>query len=565
MKKVITLIFLSILVIGQAQAQRKGKRKQKVSTAKTLQEPSSSMGYDKTPRLIVGLVVDQMRYDYLTRFWNRYGEGGFKRLVREGFNAKNHHFNYAPTSTGPGHASVYTGSTPSRHGVIGNNWYSKAEGRWVYCAGDQSYESVGTTSNAGKMSPHRMISTTMTDQLRLHTQQRGKVIAVAIKDRGAVLPGGHSANAAYWFEGGDSGNWISSTYYMNDLPDWVKAWNQSDAVEQYKRDWNSLEPVATYVESGTDANTYEGKVKGESNTAFPHQLTQLWDQNGQYSLLRATPFGNSLTMDFALEALKQEKLGKDLDTDFLAVSFSSTDYAGHFYGVNSKEVQDVYMRLDLEIERLLNTLDKEIGQGEYTVFLTADHGAIHVPNYLKDQKIPAGYWDKEAFKNKLNEFLQYRFGEAQLITEISYNEIFLDHKVVANLDMDLDDMQEEVARHLLTHEQIDKVFTATQMWEQEYRRGLAAILQNGWNQKRSGDVIFLAKPGVIDYPRTGSTHGSAMIYDTHVPLLMYGAGIQQGSTVERTEIPDIAPTISVLMGMAFPNACTGQPISAALR
>lgn len=564
MKKSILLSAVLSLMTLQLSAQPKTKGARGKSQL-PVQVTNSQMGYDQTPKLIVGMVVDQMRYDYLTRFWNRYGEGGFKRLVQEGFNAKNHHYNYAPTSTGPGHASVYTGATPSIHGVIGNNWYSKSEGRWVYCAGDENYASVGSNSNVGKMSPHRMLTTTMTDQLRLHTQQRGKVIAIAIKDRGAVLPGGHSANAAYWFEGGKAGHWVSSTFYMDALPKWVQDWNASDAVEQYKKEWNTLEPISTYKESGSDVNEYEGLARGEADNSFPHKLAKYWEFNGQFSSLRVTPYGNSMTMDFALEALKQEQLGQDTDTDFLAVSFSSTDYAGHFYGANSKEVQDVYMRLDKDIERLLNALDKEVGKGEYTLFLTADHGAIHVPNYLKDQRIPAGYWDKEAFREKLDGYLSSQYGEAKVIEEISYNEVFLNHQVLDSLDLDLDDVQEELAQHLLTHNQVDKVFTATQMWQQEYRTGLASVFQNGWNQKRSGDVIFVGKPGYIDYPRTGSTHGSAMIYDTHVPLLFYGAGIKSGWTVERTEIPDIAPTISSLMGMAFPNGCTGSPISAVLR
>ncbi|MFT6994688.1 MAG: hypothetical protein ACJA1P_001426, partial [Maribacter sp.] len=191
------------------------------------------------PKLVVGIVVDQMRYDYITRFYNHYGEGGFKRMITEGFNCKNNHFNYAPTSTGPGHTSVHTGTTPATHGVIGNNWYDKENDETVYCAGDASYASVGTKSDAGQMSPHRMSVTTVSDELRLHTQMRGKTIAIAIKDRGAVLPGGHTANAAYWFHGADEGKWISSTYYMDKLPTWVSDFNSSGAVQSYKRAWTT--------------------------------------------------------------------------------------------------------------------------------------------------------------------------------------------------------------------------------------------------------------------------------------------------------------------------------------
>ena len=518
----------------------------------------------QTPKLVVGIVVDQMRYDYLTRFWDQYGEGGFKRLVNEGFNCKNNHFNYAPTSTGPGHTSVYTGTTPSMHGIIGNNWFDKESGEEVYCAGDDSYTSVGTTSDAGQMSPHRMLVSTITDQLRLHTQKRGKVIGVALKDRGAILPAGHAANAAYWFEGGETGNWITSSYYMDELPQWVADFNASDRVEAYKKPWNTLKPIETYVESGLDANNYEGLQKGETTNTFPHDLPAIWDQNGQFDLIRRSPYGNSITADFALAALEAEDLGADTITDFLAISFSSTDYVGHFFGVNSKEVEDTYIRLDQDLARILSTLDEKVGKGEYTVFLTADHAAINVPSYLMDSKIPAGYLDMDGMRTKFDEFLQYKYGTTDVVRDLSNYQVFLDHKILANLDIDLDDAQEDIARELLSYGGISQVYTADQMWQNEYTKGIPYILQNGYNQKRSGDVLLVPNVGYISYSRTGSTHGSAQIYDTHVPLLLYGKGIKQGSTVSRTEIPDIAPTISALLGIAFPNGATGQPIGEVL-
>jgi len=294
-----------------------------------------------SPKLVVGIVVDQMRYDYLTKFWNHFDEGGFKRLVNDGFNCKNNHFNYAPTSTGPGHASIYSGATPSSHGVIGNNWYDKIAGESVYCASDDSYASVGTSTTAGKMSPHRMKVTTITDELRLHTQMRGKTIAIAVKDRGAVLPGGHTANAAYWFNGAKEGNWISSTFYMNELPTWVADFNKSNKVEQYKKQWNTLKPIHTYIQSGADNNIYEGLFEGEKTPTFPHDLAKLWDVNGNYDILKYSPYGNNITTDFALAAIVGENLGTDLYTDFLAISYSSTDYVGHMYGVNSNRIFNV--------------------------------------------------------------------------------------------------------------------------------------------------------------------------------------------------------------------------------
>ena len=516
------------------------------------------------PKLVVGIVVDQMRYDYLTRFWNHYGEGGFKRLVNEGFNCKNNHFNYAPTSTGPGHASVYTGTTPATHGIIGNNWYDKRLDQEVYCASDDAYISVGTNSDAGQMSPHRMIVTTITDQLRLHTQMRGKVIAVALKDRGAVLPGGHTANAAYWFVGENEGNWITSSYYRNELPKWVQDFNTSDAVERYKKPWTTLKDINTYLESGMDNNAYESLFEDETAPIFPHSTPNMLNKKGNFEILKYTPYGNSITADFAIAALEGEDLGSDTITDFLAVSFSSTDYIGHKFGVNSKEIQDTYLRLDQDLERLFTVLDKKVGEGEYTVFLTADHGAINVPAYLKDQKIPAGYFEPQEIVSKFGDFIKFTYGTNDLIKNTSNYQLFLDHKVIQNLDLEVREVQETLAKELLTYDGIDRVYTAYQMWQNEYSEGIPYILQNGYNQKRSGDIFLVLRPGTINYSETGSTHGSPQIYDTHAPLLFYGKGIKKGSTVERTEIPDIAPTIATLLGIAFPNGATGKPIEAVL-
>ncbi|MDT7828154.1 alkaline phosphatase PafA [Pricia sp. S334] len=513
-----------------------------------------------SPKLVVGIIVDQMRYDYIPRFYKRFGEGGFKRLVDDGFNCKNHHFNYAPTSTGPGHASVYTGTTPATHGILGNNWYDKAADTDVYCAGDDSYSSVGTDSDAGQMSPHRLETTTITDQLRLSTQMRGKTIAVAMKDRGAVLPGGYTANAAYWFQGRDEGKFITSSFYMSELPQWVEDFNTSDAAEKYKKPWTTLKPVDSYLESGTDKNKYEGLFKGEESSEFPHDLPKLWDDNGQYEMIKATPYGNSLTADFAIEALEKEDLGTDDDTDFLAVSFSSTDYVGHRFGVNSKEVQDVYMRLDEDLARLFDALDKKVGKGEYTVFLSADHAAIEVPAYLMDQKIKAGYLDWEASKGKFEQFLKDTFGTTDVVKSFSNYQYFLDPEIVKNSNMSPVEAQEAIAAEILHYDGIERVYTADQMWKNEYTEGIPHIIQNGYNQKRSGDVMVVVSPDHASYSKTGSTHGSPYIYDTHTPLLFYGKGIRKGSTVVRTEIPDIAATMASLLGIAFPSGTTGSPI-----
>lgn len=553
-RKYVVLFLLMFFGLNSllVQAQKKSKNKSKAETK--IEAPFES------PKLVVGIIVDQMRFDYLNRFWNQYGDGGFKRMVNEGFNCKNNFFNYVPTYTAPGHASVYTGTTPSNHGIIGNNWYDKELDKEVYCVSDDSYASVGTTSDAGQMSPFRNNVTTMTDQLRLHTQMQGKVIAVALKDRGAVLPGGHTANAAYWFHGKDEGKWITSTFYMNELPKWVVDFNAADKAESYKKPWTTLKNSNTYTASGTDTNAYEGLFKGEVNSAFPHDVPALWDANGQYDLIKATPYGNNLTTDFALAALEGENLGSDAITDFLAISYSSTDYVGHMYGVNSKEVEDTYIRLDADLERLFNALDAKVGKGAYTVFLTSDHAAVDVPAYLADQKIPAGYFKTSQIKEKFNDYLKYSFGTTDIVKNISNDQIFLDHKIVKNLDLGLEEVEIQIARELMSYGIYDRVYTGVQMWENNYTSGVSYVLQNGYNHQRSGDILMVMKPNVIGYNKTGSTHGSAYSYDTHAPLLFFGKGIKKGETLNRTEIPDIAPTISALLGIEYPNGTSGNPI-----
>ena len=531
-------------------------------TVKAQKNPVKSNEFER-PKLVVGIVVDQMRYDYISRFWNGYSEGGFKRLVKEGFNFKNNHYNYAPTSTGPGHASVYTGTTPASHGIIGNDWYDKEIGASVYCAADNTYASVGTASAAGQMSPKQLLTTTISDQLKLHTQSRSKVIAIALKDRGAVLPGGHTADAAYWFHGKEEGSWISSTFYMETLPSWVTQFN-SKVPQQYKKPWDLLKSEKAYIQSGSDKNNYEGAYRGETAAVFPHDLVSLWEANGAYDILKATAYGNSLTADFALAALKGENLGKGVDTDFLAISFSSTDYVGHQFGVNSREIEDTYYRLDLDLERLLKALDAQVGPGNYSLFLTADHAAVQVPSYLKDLKIPSGYFDSKVFMEKLNAYVADQFGSEDLIENISNYQVFLNRGLVAQLDIDLKGMQEDLAQFILQDSAVERTYTAHQMWGGEYTKGIPYILQNGYNPKRSGDVLFVLKPAVISYSRTGSTHGSPQIYDTHTPLLFYGKGFKRGASYERSEIPDIAPTLAAMLGIAFPNGTTGKPLTQVL-
>ena len=544
----------------------------KAQTNVSLNESSQSINTKQAkPRLVIGIVIDQMRYDYLTRFYDRFGEGGFKRLVNEGFNCKNNHFNYIPTKTGPGHASIFTGTTPKYHGIIGNDWFDKNLSENVNCVQDNSVQPIGTFSKDGKKSPKWMLTTTFADENRLFTQMRGKTIGISIKHRGAILPAGHTANAAYWwdYDHDGNGNWISSSFYMNDLPKWVQNFNTSNITESYFKVWNTLYNIETYLESGSDLSSFERIFRGKETATFPYDLNNLKTQNGNFKIVAESPFGNSLTTDFVLAAIEGEQLGQDMETDVLTISYSSTDKVGHDFGANAVETEDTYLRLDLELEHLLNALDEKVGKGEYTVFLTADHGAPYVPAYLESNRIPAGLFDLSKMKNELNDFLLIQYKVSDLILSRLNNQIVFDHKKIEDYQLNLEELKEIVSIKLLEYKLIDKVYMTSTINQFEGPNGhLEDLLNNGHNQKRSGDILFVFNPSVFkDTPwnRTGTDHHSGLNYDTHVPLLFYGNGINQGSTLQKTEIIDIAPTISALLGISFPNGSTGKPLEFILK
>lgn len=518
------------------------------------------------PKLVVGIVVDQMRYDYISKFWNNYTEGGFKRLVNKGFNCRNTHFNYAPTYTGPGHASIYTGTTPRYHGIIANYWYDKYSKSGVYCAGDAEVKPLGTNANTGKMSPNNMFATTITDELRLSTNMNSKVIGISLKDRGAILPAGHSANGAYWLETTDSTvNWISSGHYNNTLPTWVTSFNASESVVKYYDEvWNPLFARTKYLNQNS-SNKYEQAPEGMATADFPYNLKNIGKDNGGYAVLKFSPYGNSIVTDFALEAIKQEELGKDQTTDFIAISYSTPDYVGHQFGPHSLELEDTYIRLDRDLQHLFQELDKSTGKGNYTVFLTADHAAVSVPAYLNDHKLPGGYFETDSIKNYLSKALNTKYGNAKWIEVIANNHIFLNHLALDSAKIEREKIVDDIKRYLLPLKEVDKAIAGKDLANGIFSEGVEYLVQNGYHQKLSGDVVIIPKPGYIDYPEQGTTHGSPYNYDTHVPLLWYGWGIKKGESIKKVNITDIAVTLSFLLDIQQPSASTGKVIKRVLK
>jgi len=518
------------------------------------------------PKLVVGIVVDQIRQEYLYRFYPKFGEGGFKRLMNDGFMLKNAHYNYAPTVTGPGHASVYTGTTPAIHGIIGNDFYDKKLKRHVNCVEDSLYKPVGAEAGNGDVSPWRMLSSTVTDELKLFTQKRAKVIGVSFKDRGAILPAGHMADAAYWYDGA-TGRFISSTYYMTKLPDWVVAFNAQNLPEKYlSGEWKTLLPIDQYTESGPDDTPYELGFTPRGKSVFPYDLAKLRTKNSA-TFLGNTPFANDYLTEMAKATLVNEKMGKDDVSDFLCISFSSTDAVGHRVGPNAVETEDMYLRLDRNLADILKTLDKEVGEGNYTVFLTADHGVADVPQFLKDNKIPAGYFNENYVKAKLDEHLASYFPGRSFIEMISNEQIYLNQAAfqkdpkTSGIDMFI--VTELIGKYLLTIDGVADFYTENILRETNYSEGgVRGAVVRGYHAKRSGDIVISLEPGWFSGGSIqGTTHGSPYSYDTHVPGLFYGHGIKKGSSVRYHPITDIAPTISVLLNIKFPSGCTGQPVA----
>ena len=519
----------------------------------------SASSENKKPKLVVAIVIDQMRYDFLENLSHRYSDNGFNRLVNEGFNCKNNFFNYVPTVTGPGHSSISTGSTPKTHGIVGNNWYDRKRKRSIYCTDDSNYNNVGGDDYSGNKSPNNLLVETFADINKMSNNNKSKTISIAIKDRGSILMGGKTADAAYWYYGKERAQWITSTFYMNQIPDWVKEFNKEDNLEKYLEDWNTLEDISNYENHEIDNNSFEKLFKGKDNSAFPYDTKSLMKHNDCFDMIKETPYGNTMTTDFAIKAIVNENLGKRGVTDVITVGYSSTDYIGHSFGVASVETQDTYIRLDLEIQKFLSFLDKEIGKNEYSLFLTADHGVLEIPAYLSSTGVNAQAVSENDLVNKvlkkLNDFLGIEV--KKLIANVDNSQIYLNDEVISEMNLNKSKVVNELVKILESFDFISKAYTADFILGSSELIEYEKLIQNGYHNERSGDIALILKENVIFYNGKGTTHGSGYNYDTHVPLIFYGYGIKKGETLNHTEIPDIAPTISKLLGLEMKNS-TGK-------
>ncbi|MDO5510067.1 MAG: alkaline phosphatase family protein [Weeksellaceae bacterium] len=527
MKKTLLLLIASFCTLTQAQIER--------------------------PKLIVGIVVDQMRPDYLYRYYNDYGEGGFKRLMKDGFLFRNTHYNYMPTYTAPGHASVYTGAIPAVHGIVGNSWFHRREGVSVYCTADTDVQGtgIGVGERDGMQSPRRLKTTTITDELKLETNMRSKVIALSIKDRGAVLPAGHFGDAAYWMD--KYGNFISSSYFLKELPAWVANYNaQKNAQKYINQGWSLSRPIETYDESLADDNPYEKVFEPMTKPVFPYDLKGIAAKQGNLEIIKTTPYGNDMLTELGIAAIKNERLGKGEFTDFLAISYSSPDYAGHNWSPRSIEIQDMYLRLDQNFATLLNTLDAEVGKGNYLVFITADHAAAENPNYLREMGYNVRNLERNEVAGEVKQLLQQTFGQ-DLFLNYSNQNIYLNEELIREKNIDYDNVVHTIRKHLESKPYVARVYT-----EDEILRGNSTdyhltLIKRGYDPRQNGQIVVLLDPQYMEYSHVGTTHGSTYMYDSHVPNIWYGWNVPAGQSPKKYHITDIAPTISMMLNIKIPN------------
>lgn len=513
-------------------------------------------------KLVVGIIVDQMKYDYVFRYWDKLGNDGFKRLMQHGYFLNEAYYNYAPTITGPGHASVYTGTTPATHGIISNDWYEKQSKQSMYCVQDNNHRAVGAMpgDTLNNMSPNNLLVTTIGDELHISNNFKNKVIGVAIKDRGAILPAGRSANAAYWWDW-KSKNFITSTYYMQALPNWVKEFNAQKLPDTYfKEGWKLKNAGSSYSSSTADNTPYEGLFKGEKAPVFPHLIA---DSN-TIDALKFMPQGNDLTLQFAMAAINNENLGNNGLTDMITISFSSTDYAGHRYGTHAVEIEDMYIKLDENIHTLIDFLERKIGKDKILLFLTADHAAIPNAQYLADHHINAGYFNFKQFASALRADVQLNHGDSNLIEKFDNDMIYINRSLLKNKNQ-LNDVTATIYDFCLHYKGISHALTAAQIQNNVYTEGAKSLMQKGFHTQKCGDLVYQLDAGLVEYGKTGTTHGSAYPYDTHVPVWFYGSKVAPGVCNRKTSITDIAPTICNLLQIERPNGCTGVAIPEVLK
>ncbi len=512
------------------------------------------------PKLVVGIVVDQMRWDFLYRFQKYYGNGGFNRLMNEGYNLNNVMIDYVPTVTALGHTAIYTGSVPSIHGIAGNDWTNRETGENVYCTTDVSVKGTGSSSEKiGAHSPRNLWSTTITDQLAIASNFQSKIVGISLKDRASILPAGHNPTGAFWFDEG-TGHFVTSSYYMNDLPQWLKNFNAQNWGEKLvSKGWNTLMPKENYKESSEDNAEWEYLLGSAKTPTFPYQNLAS-DYASKKGIIRTTPFGNTLTLKAAEAAVEGYQMGQSSNTDFLAINIASTDYVGHSFGPNSVEIQDTYIRLDKDFEEFFKMLDAKVGKGEYLVFLSADHGGAHAEGFMRANKMVTGFFDDGLQKN-LEEDLKIKYADNKLIWGIDNYQIYLNQKLIAEKNLDEEAIKQQIISKLNKDPRVLYAVDLKKVASSPIPEPIKSRIINGYNWQRSGDIQIVSHDGMLPtYAKKGTTHSVWNSYDSHIPLIFMGKGARKGASATPYHMTDIAPTLAQILKIENPSGNIGQPI-----
>lgn len=515
-----------------------------------------------TPRLIVGFVVENMHPDYIERYWNKFGEDGFKRIYSGGFVCANHHVNNLVQRPTVGMATLFTGTSPSHHGIVNDNWIDRLKNKETDCVIDNNFKTVGSDSKSGERSAARLLTPTLGDRLKIVTKGRSRVFSIAMNDYASVFSAGHAADGAFWLDD-KSGNMISSTCYLDKYPDWATDFNKFKLADKYLGTiWKtSLDQIA-YSESVVSATLHEAGYLGKYNT-FPYDLARLKKESGQsYAFLKNTPFANTYLKDFALQLIPKEQLGYDFIPDLLTIVFSSMDKEGSNFGPFSVEMEDTYLRMDKDIAELLKYIEKGYGTENVLFFLTSTSSVSYQADYLKEKfHLTSGIFNPESSVALLKSFLNIKYGEGDWVEKFSNQQLYLNHELAAKKKLNLREIQAETARFLNQFEGIAYAKAASEIESDNFLGGPLAAFQNNFHIKRSGDVMIRYEEGWMPKEKY---KGIDYTDNDQVPLVWYGAGIKKGSTVKKTDATDVVPTICAFLGIVPPNQSTGCAISEVL-
>ena len=521
------------------------------------------------PALIVGIVVEQLRFDQIERFRDKLSENGIKKMINEGTFFRNASFDYMLTQSAPGFSTISTGTEPSYHGITSDNWYLPLKNEFIYCTKDVSVNPVGGSYESGLHSPVNLNASTFSDELKNTSGRKSKVFAAGIREHSAIFSAGHAADGAFWYDN-STGTWMSSTYYMSSLPSWVNDFNASNYSESYlNTTWNLLRPPSDYSICVPDSNRFETGFNGVNY--FPYDINKLSKSEGRgstrnYAFLRETPFADALTTSFAIRLIEKEGLGKDEIPDFLSICYSSTDYIGHRFGPSSVETADALLRLDKNIETLLTYLNDSLGKKNVLIYFTSAHGVSEVPAIMGDIRIPAGYFNNNQALQLLRSYLNAIYGEGDWVKGFSERQIYLNRTLIEDARIPIEDIQKKTARFLIQFTGVSSAFPYYAFEANDFGNGHLRRIVNNFSPQRSGDVIVTLNPGWIEKEGDQITnHNSPYEYDSHVPLIWFGWTVNRSTVMRKVNMTDIAATLSSLCRVPYPNACTGEPMSELFR